>query len=129
MGQKYLIDTNTIIDFLAKKLPIEFTESLFDEVINSIPNISIITKIEILGFTTNEKDYELLKNFINDCNVLGLSNDIVNETILIRQQYKTKLPDAIIAATAVVNKLTLITRNVSDFNKITTVKTLNPFGN
>jgi predicted nucleic acid-binding protein len=129
MGQEYLIDTNIIIDFLAKKLPSEFTELLFDDVINNIPNISIITKIEILGFNTNQKDYDLLRNFINDCNVLGLSDDIVNETILIRQRYKTKLPDAIIAATAQINKLTLITRNVSDFNKIKTVKTLNPFKN
>ena len=129
MGQEYLIDTNIIIDFLAKKLPLEFTESLFDNIINGIPIISIITKIEILGFNTNQNDYELLRNFIDDCNILELSDDIVNETILIRQQYKTKLPDAIIAASAQVNKLTLITRNVSDFNKIKTVRTLNPFDN
>ena len=40
-----------------------------------------------------------------------------------------KLPDAIIAATALVYDLTLISRNVSDFKNIEGLKVLNPFTN
>jgi predicted nucleic acid-binding protein len=39
---------------------------------------------------------------------------------------KTKLPDAIIAATALVNDLTIITRNIKDFDKIEGLEVLNP---
>ena len=35
-----------------------------------------------------------------------------------RQQYKTKTPDAIIAATALVHGLTVITRNTEDFMRL-----------
>ena len=38
-----------------------------------------------------------------------------------------KLPDAIIAATAINHNLILITRNVADFKKITRLKVLNPY--
>jgi predicted nucleic acid-binding protein len=38
-----------------------------------------------------------------------------------------KLPDAIIAATALVYDLTLITRNTSDFKNMEGLKVINPF--
>lgn len=50
--------------------------------------------------------------------ILELSPEIVNQTILVRQQHKIKLPDAIIAATAIIYDFILITRNVSDFKGI-----------
>ncbi|MBK8704770.1 MAG: PIN domain-containing protein [Saprospiraceae bacterium] len=46
--------------------------------------------------------------------VLSLTDDVVQK---LRKQYKIKLPDAIIAATALVYDLTLVTRNISDFQK------------
>ena len=57
---------------------------------------------------------------------MALSNDIADECIIIRKVHKTKLPDAIIAATALVNNLTLITRNISDFKNIEDLKVINP---
>jgi predicted nucleic acid-binding protein len=50
----------------------------------------------------------------------------VDASILIRKKHKTKLPDAIIAATALVYDLTLITRNTSDFKCIAELKTIDP---
>lgn len=47
-----------------------------------------------------------------------LDTNVVNKTIELRRKYKKKLPDTIIAATAIVNGLTIATRNVSDFNGI-----------
>jgi predicted nucleic acid-binding protein len=49
------------------------------------------------------------------------------QTIAIRKSNKTKLPDAIIAATALVNELTLITRNTADFKNITGLNLLDPY--
>ena len=121
MGQQYLIDSNTVIDYLSGKMP-EKGMSFMNQVINDIPNISVITKIEVLGYKTSTEAYQLLSDFVGDSIVLGLSDDIVEQTIEIRKEFKTKTPDAIIAATALVNQLTLISRNVKDFDKIKGLK-------
>ena len=61
-----------------------------------------------------------------DANVLELSNKVVDACIEIRKNHKTKLPDAIIAATAVVFELVLISRNVSDFKNIKGGQVIDP---
>jgi hypothetical protein len=53
---------------------------------------------------------------------------LVNTTIHTRQTYKIKLPDAIIAATALVYNLTLISRNSKDFDGIEGLEFINPYG-
>ncbi len=63
---------------------------------------------------------------MNDATVLDLTNNIVDTSIRIRKKHKTKLPDAIIAATAIVFELTIITHNIKDFQNITELKTIDP---
>jgi predicted nucleic acid-binding protein len=122
---QYLIDTNSIIDYLGKRMPNRGMDFM-DTVINRIPNLSIISKIEVLGFNTVDEHYNLLLSFMNDAIVLSLSDNIVDATIDLRKKYKTKLPDAIIAATALVNNMILITRNTSDFKSIKGLKLVDP---
>ena len=55
-----------------------------------------------------------------------LTKEIEKQTILIRKSNKIKLPDAIIAATAIVYNLTLVTRNIDDFKNISGLKIFNP---
>ena len=57
--------------------------------------------------------------------VFELERDIKLKTADIRKTHKIKLPDAIIAATALVHDLTLLTRNVNDFNKIKELNLIN----
>jgi predicted nucleic acid-binding protein len=123
---KYLIDTNSVIDFLGNKFPasgMDFIRMVVDE----IPIVSVITKIEVLGFNTTDANQTLLVNFMNDATILELTNNVVGICIKLRKNYRIKLPDAIIAATAIAYDLVLITRNISDFNKIKEVKTINPY--
>jgi predicted nucleic acid-binding protein len=56
-----------------------------------------------------------------------IDEEIISKTIELRQQYKTQLPDAIIAASALVNGLILITRNSKDFEQITDLQVINPY--
>lgn len=63
---------------------------------------------------------------MEDSVVLGLSDDIVEQTIEIKKENKIKTPDAIIAATAILNQLTLILRNTKDFYEIDGLEVLNP---
>lgn len=104
----YLLDTNIIINYLANR----FSESdmhFLDEIVNSIPAISVISKIEILSFNSDENNSNLLRDFINDSNVINLNDEIVENCIILRKEKKIKLPDSIIAATASILNLRLIT--------------------
>lgn len=123
---RYLIDTNVVIDYLGKKIPATGMDFM-DDVVNVVPSISISTKIEVLGFNAPEEYYQLLVSFMNDSVVLGLKEKIVDWSIEIRKKQRTKLPDVIIAATAIAYDLVLITRNVSDFKNIDGLKIINPY--
>ena len=123
--KKYLIDTNVIIDYLGNRLPISGL-NFMNGIIDTIPTISVISKIEVLGFATTDENYSILKGFINDSSVLDLTENVIDTCIEIRKNYKTKLPDAIIASTAIANNLILITRNISDFKNIDDLQVVDP---
>ncbi|MDY0903719.1 type II toxin-antitoxin system VapC family toxin [Pedobacter sp. CFBP9032] len=126
MGKGYLIDTNVIIGYLDGKIENKGM-SFLHPIIDRIPNISVINKIEILRFNSPDNDYKTLVEFINSSYVFSLNENIIEKTISICRANKIKLPDAIIAATALVNNFTLITRNTSDFKKIADLDFLNPW--
>lgn len=117
-GQEYLIDTNIVIEYIGGTLP-ETTLDIIDDIIDNCFYISVINKIELLGFAdiTEDEEQKFLL-FINAANIIKLDDEVVNATIQLRKKYKIKLPDAIIAATALVNDLTILTRNTKDFEKI-----------
>lgn len=121
MGKRYLLDTNTVIDFSANKLPAKSHEWIAT-LIDLEPIISIVTKIELLGFAQVPPQILL---FTDNADVLWLDEDIVTQTIELRTKYRFKLPDAIIAATALVHRLTLVTRNISDFKNIESLEVEN----
>lgn len=101
--------------------------AFMNQVIDNVPAISIITKIELLSFNASTEHYQILLDFVNESQVFDLSEEIVSSCIGIRKAFKTKLPDAIIAATAIENKLELISRNGADFKNVPTVLVINPY--
>ncbi len=126
MEQKYIIDTNSVIDYLNDTLPNPIA-TLID---NSIKQISVISRVELLGWqNASEEHLSVLNDFINSSIVILFEEEIILKTIELRRKYSIKIPDAIIASTAIVRNATLITRNVKDFEKITELKLLNSFGN
>lgn len=84
---QYLIDTNVIIDFLGNTLPMSGLNFLLD-VIDAVPNISVVTKMEALGYKASDEHSHVLLNFISDSNVLHLTNEVVDCTIEIRKTKK-----------------------------------------
>ena len=123
MGPHFLTDTNAIIDFFKKDLPqpgIDFLSSLS-------PKISIVTYIELFC-KSNVSDIEeiQIKSFVNIATIYHVDRLIAEQVIRIRKEYKLKLPDAIIAATAIHYNLTLVTRNIKDFEKIEALNLINP---
>jgi hypothetical protein len=82
----------------------------------------------LLGFGFPDVDKRSdTQNFINDGILIALTDDIVEQTITLRQLYKIKMPDAIIAATAIVLDYTLLSRNDKDFIQNSDLKYVNPF--
>ena len=128
MGIKYLWDTNTAIYYLQQQFP-PSAEKFIDSTLDvSEPAISVITEIELLCWkTTSEQDFKVLCDFIEKTLVFELEMDIKYKTAEIRKTHKIKLPDAVIAATALVYDLKLLTRNVSDFIDINELDIINPF--
>jgi len=114
MGQKYLLDTNVVLDFMGRKLP-ENSKVLLSKIIDDQINISAINKMELLGFKHVEQN---LIAFVDFSEVYHIDDEIIDKTIELRKKYKIKLPDAIIAATAIVNNFILISHNIKDFQKI-----------
>jgi predicted nucleic acid-binding protein len=72
----------------------------------------------LLGvFSISKEQFKNAQNLINDCIVFEMNSQIKKKVISLKQSYKIKLPDAIIAATAIVYNLPFITSD-ADFKKI-----------
>lgn len=128
MGINYLWDTNTVIYYLQQQFPLSAEKFIDDMLLTEQPVISAITEIELLCWKAISKnDLEVLHNFINEALVMELEQSIKIKTAEIRKAYRIKLPDAIIAATALIYNLTLLTRNTTDFNGIKGLKIINPW--
>lgn len=113
----YLIDTNIIIYYFSG---LTADEALHDLLRESF-KISIITKIEFLGwsdFATHPALYNQARAFVDHATLYSLTEEIAEQTIRLRQQFKTKTPDAMIAATALVHRLIVVTHNISDFTRL-----------
>jgi predicted nucleic acid-binding protein len=124
----YLFDTNTIIYYLSNSLPGKAMKAI-DAIVDEGFYISIITRIEALGFSSGDKTVDAnTAAFVGLATVLELSPAIADITIALKKIRKIKTPDAIIAATALSHNLTLISRNVSDFNWIEGLVVVDPFG-
>lgn len=108
-GTKYLLDTNVVIGILKQHAATVALIEAHQLDINQVA-ISQITRMELLGFPGLPKEEErLILNFLENCRVLLIDESIENKAIQLRRSGKCKLPDAVIAATALVNSLTLLT--------------------
>ena len=120
--KNYLIDTNIAIYYFGLLLTEEAT-SFIEALFRNNYHISVINRIELLGFDKiSSQQYKALEAFVNNATTLNLDEAVVVETIKIRQQFNTKLPDAIIAASCIVNDCCLLTNNTKDFEKISGLK-------
>lgn len=123
MGKRYLLDTNTVLDYMGNKLPSKARKALA-QIIDDEINLSAINKIELLGFSKVEQD---LIDFVNCSNICPMDDDIIEKTIEVRRLRKIKLPDAVIAATALYHNFTLVTNNIKDFDGIPDLKIVNQY--
>ncbi len=118
-----LLDSNIII--YSAKSEYGDLRIFLDENEYSVSSVSVI---EVLGYhLLGDQEREYLIKFFDAASVLSITNSIVNEAVRLRQIRRMGLGDAIVAATALVNELSLVTRDVSDFTWIEGLELINPF--
>ena len=118
MGQRFLIDTCTIIKYLDELLPSDAI-SFLDDLVDNDCKVSFITKIELLVWNSpNSGDIIIREELLAGSEIYYVNDAIINCAIEIRKKTNIKLPDAIIAATAICNDFILLSTNSNDFNKV-----------
>ena len=111
-GGKLFLDTNIIIYFLSGDKTIA---SLID---NKTIYISFITQLELLGYhELTERESKIINDFLSDCIIVDINNNIKSKVIELRGRHRLKLPDCIILASALHFDLPLVTSD-NAFNKI-----------
>lgn len=122
MNLKYLLDSNILIYHLnGESIATDFILTNRD-----LCFISRISVIEVLSFDLNADEELKIKQFLDSFNVIDTDREIALQTVINRRIRKIKVPDNIIASTAQVFDLTLVTRNTNDFSSLD-IKIMNIF--
>lgn len=92
-----------------------------------VPAVSTISYVEVLGFhRLSELDRRYFEDFFIAAPLLRISAQILERAIELRQRRKMSLGDSLIAATALVHGLELLTANTSDFEWVAGLRLTNP---
>ena len=111
---KFLLDTNIILYLLGGRLAENLPIGDY--------YVSVITEIELLSYPNlDAKTEENIRSFLAQLKLINLNNAIKTKAIQLRREYKIKLPDAIIVATALILNAPLLSNdlrlnNISDLD-------------
>ncbi len=112
-GNKISLDTNIILYLLSGD------ETLSGFLQQKQVYVSVLTELELIGYpdiTIEER--QQITNFLKDCTIIEINDDIKSIYVELRIRYKIKLGDAVTAATSMYLDLPFITAD-KGFNKIT----------
>ena len=116
MNGRFLLDTNAVIGLLSGNAALL-------QLLKGAKwiGISVIVELEFLSFPQlSDSDAKLFAQFKSRVETISLDStneDLLQNIVRIRQKSKIKLPDAIIAATAMNENAALVSNDVS-FNRI-----------
>lgn len=117
---KYLIDTNIIIDYLRGYQPtIELLNQLFSQPEAEV-YISAIFNLELhLGSSIlNPEAQNSIAQILAQCYIIDITAEIAGLAGDFKRENIADIPDALIAASCLLNNLTLITRNIKHFRNV-----------
>jgi tRNA(fMet)-specific endonuclease VapC len=127
-----LVDSDWVADYLkGRTTAVALLDDLFEEGLA----ISVITFGEVyegIYYGTDPQHNEVIfRKFLRGVRVLGITRPIARRFALIRGKLRAEgqlisQPDILIAATALQYDLTLVTRNLSDFERIPDLKLYQP---
>lgn len=89
--------------------------------------MSALSYVEVLGYhRLTEQERQDFTEFFRLAVIIPISQPVLDRAVRLRQQRRMTLGDAIIAGTALVHNLTLVTRNTEDFQWIAELSLINP---
>jgi predicted nucleic acid-binding protein len=108
-----LLDTNVVIGLLkGEAASVALVQSANCQLAEMA--VSQITRLELLSFHgIDAEETRTIDDFLVNIQVLPISSKVEDQIIALRQTRKIKLPDAIVAATAIANQLELLTLDQS----------------
>ncbi len=118
----YTLDTNAIIYYLKNDSAVVFA---IRKIMAGSPTIyiSAITEIELFSFSDlTELESEEIELVLRTLAIIPLDSRIARTAGFLRSNYRLKIADSAIAATALFTGTTLVTRNVQDFKKVQELK-------
>jgi len=121
-----LVDTNILIYHTkGSQIATSFLARLLTQ---QALHISILTKIEFPGWDKHTPEgFEKCQRLIKTAHIYPVEENISNKAIELKRRSPIKLPDSVIAATALLNNLKLATRDSDDFRGIDGLEIINPF--
>jgi len=125
--KEYLIDSDILIDYLrGVKKAYNF---LLRENFKGKLWISVINVMEIYSGkdTKSPKKEKIINEFLNSFKIILINKEIAIKAGKIRREYQKPFADVIIAASALVYNLLLITRNKKHFVGIKNLKVISPY--
>ncbi len=122
-----IIDTDVLIDY---SRGIEKAKSSIIELENDYRlAVSVITQLELMVGCENKQDFRLLKTFLEGFEVIPLNSMISDKAVVLFEQYRLShgvmIPDMLIASTAIILDVPLISKNRKDFRFIKELKIKN----
>lgn len=122
----FLLDTNVLVYHVAGEPAA--SKFLEETIARQSFRLSILSVIEFLGWHGHtEEDFAECKELIELATIFPVSKEVADKAIELRRSKRIKLADAVIASTALVNNLKLVTGNIQDFKGIRDLQVINPF--
>ncbi|MFA5924862.1 MAG: type II toxin-antitoxin system VapC family toxin [Methylococcaceae bacterium] len=102
--RRYLLDTNAVIYLVNGSLASPLPDGQY--------SVSIITEIELLSFSgLSAEEEQKIRDLLLLLDRVNLTDEVRDETIRLRRKNRLKLPDAIIAASALIQDAVLLTND------------------
>jgi toxin FitB len=117
-----ILDSNIII-YAARPQ----NDKLREFIRTNAPSVSAISYAEVLGYhRLVDHEIQALGRFFQATAILPVDMAVIEQAATLRRQRRMSLGDAIIAATAILHALTLVTHNVADFQWVPDLKVIDP---
>lgn len=106
MAVSWVLDTNAALYLLGGRLATPLP--------SGVHFVSVVTEMELLSYPSLDQVAEqAIRAFLSDVTIVGLTSEIKLQAIQFRRSMALRLPDAIIAATAMSLGATLLTNDAS----------------
>lgn len=87
---------------------------------------SVISRIEVLGFPQPDEQLAIAEALFARLTPVSVDEAVIAETIRLRRTRRIKIPDALIAASALTRGLPLVTHTLADFRAIDGLELIDP---